>query len=323
MRIVLIVLHFLVIQSVFAQSAAILERQFVELQSQIESEQNQLDSLNELLEQQASRIEAEKSKTTINKSKVTKLMAEGIPFTEQIAARQERLSQLRQKQKHTKYKLAQKYAAMLDSLKTLEKSRNSDTEAVRKQIVFYTEKYLLFSPIFKTLSFDPQKIPHINLSATKDSLERALSVNYLQNALADVNAHLTEIKENRKELEATIRLERKTREFLEEVQDENLMLLAQTAGSGVSEERTFGVGTNPNELPDADLKAAVAQVESMSLFFDQLDLQNSEELIDAWKYAVESGQAYVSLEEYLALLQEAEKQLRQYHSIIQHKLEKR
>jgi hypothetical protein len=322
MRILFILFFLLLLQLSFAQSAGELERQFTELQMQIETGQIRLDSLKALLEKQAARIEAEKSKTTVDRNKVTKLMAEGIPLTDEIAGSQEQLSLLQQEQAQTRYLLAQRYSAMLDSLKTLENSHSGDADEIRKQIVYYTEKYLLFSPVFNALSFDPQKIRQINLSAAEDSLHRAISVNYLQNALTDINRHLTEIKKSREELEATIRLERKTREFLEEVRDENLMLLAQTASPTATENLTFEGGTPPIANQDANIEAAAAQVEAMALFFDQLDLRNSEERISAWKYAVESGQVYVSLEEYLVLLQEAEEQLRQYHSVIHKKLEK-
>jgi hypothetical protein len=148
MRILFILFFLLLLQLSFAQSAGELERQFTELQMQIETGQIRLDSLKALLEKQAARIEAEKSKTTVDRNKVTKLMAEGIPLTDEIAGSQEQLSLLQQEQAQTRYLLAQRYSAMLDSLKTLENSHSGDADEIRKQIVYYTEKYLLFSPVF-------------------------------------------------------------------------------------------------------------------------------------------------------------------------------
>lgn len=319
MKYVLVFLIFWLSQIAVAQGVLVLENRYSDLQQEIEIEKAHLDSLNTLLEKQASLIDAEKQKDTIDKEKVRKLMSESIPLTAQIDAQQKKLNTLQKEQEQLRYQLAQRYSAKLDSLQNLEESGSGNAEELQRQIVFYTEQYLTVSPAFRALSFDPEKIRQINISADGDSLEQAIALNYLRKAQADVSNHLADIEQNRKELEAALRLERKTREFLEEVDDENFALLSQTANPGRTEQSL--VGNSPsNVLTDEGALALASRVESMALFFDQLNISNSDELIAAWRYAVQSGETYLTLEEYLTLLKAAEKQLRQFHSIIEKKL---
>lgn len=319
MKYILLLLILWLSQIAVAQGVSVLENRYSDLQQQIEIEKARLDSLNALLEKQVSLIDAEKKKDAIDKEKVRKLMSESIPLTAQIDAHQKQLNTLRKEQERFRYQLAQRYSAKLDSLQNLEKSGSGKPEELQRQIVFYTEKYLAVSPVFRALSFDPEKIRQISLSASGDSLEQAIALDYLQKAQADVATHLADIEQNRKELEAALRLERKTREFLEEIDDENFALLTQTGNPGGTER--FSVGNSPSNVVTNEGSLSLAtRMESMALFFDQLNISNSDELIAAWQYAVQSGETYLTLEEYLTLLKAAEKQLRQFHSIIENKL---
>lgn len=319
MKYVLALLIFCLSHIAVAQGVAALENRFSNLQQQIESGKARLDSLDVRLEKQASQIDAEKKKETVDKEKVRRLMSESIPLTAQIDEQQKQLNNLQKEREQLKYLLAQRYSAKLDSLQSLGKSRDSNPEELQKQIVFYTEKYLAVSPAFRALSFDPEKIRQINISSTNDSLEQAIARDYLQKAQTDIANHLADIEQNRKELEATLRLERKTREFLEEVDDENFALLSRAGNPGGAKE--LSLGNAPTGAVTDELSLSVAtRVESMALFFEQLNISNSEELIAAWQYAVQSGETYLTLEEYLTLLKTAEKQLRQFHSIIENKL---
>lgn len=302
-----------------AQSVAALEEEFFTLQRQIETVQGGLDSLNASLEQQAGQIDAEKRRESPDREKLRRQMAAGLALSKQIEERQKRLQTLQKNRTQTQYRLAQRYAAMLDSLQALQAGAATANPELDQQIVRCTEQYLLYSPVFRALSFDPQKIREINPAESSDSLERALSLNYLRNALAEMESHLQEIRKNREEVENTLRLEHKTRQFLEEVDADNLGLLARAGNPAATEMLA------PNSEPGLSAQAGVgrtlaAQVESITLFFNQLGVRDLEGISLSRFSAAPAGRAPLSLEEYLALLQAAEKQLKQIRNAARQKL---
>lgn len=307
-------------RAVVAQNAAALEEEFFTLQRQIETVQAGLDSLNALLEQQAAQIDVEKRRESPDREKLRKQMAAGLALSKQIAEQQKRLQTLQKNRAQTQYRLAQRYSTMLDSLQALQAGSVTADAELERQILRYTGKYLLYSPVFRALSFDPQKIREINPAGSSDSLERALSLNYLRNALADVENHLQEIEENRKEVENTLRLERKTRQFLEEVDADNLGLLARAGNPAGAERLAANSPASFDPQVSGDAALAAARVESIALFFGQLGIRDPEGISLSRFSAAPAGRTPLSLEEYLALLQAAEKQLKQIRSTAQRKL---
>lgn len=313
------VLFLILFRAAAAQNAAALEEEFFALQREIETVQAWLDSLNALLEREAAQIDAEKRRENPDREKLRKQMAAGLALSKQIQEQQKRLQTLQKNRLQIQYRLAQRYAAILDSLQALQPSRGEPKAEIEQQIVFYTGKYLLYSPVFRALSFDPQKIREINPAESSDSLERALSLNYLRNALANVESHLQEIEENRKEVENTLRLERKTRQFLEEVEADNRGVLARAGNPSTAEMLAPNSQTGLAPQAGVDVTRA-AQVESITLFFNQLGIRDAEGIFLSRFSAAPSGQRPLSLEEYLALLQAAEKQLKQIRSTAQQKM---
>ncbi len=307
----------------FGQNLAKAEVNFAQLQQQIIAEIAALDSLQAALAVQTAKIDRAKHRETIDKGELRKLMADGLTLTEQINRRRQRLSKLKEKLARAKYNLSQAYSLRVDSLKRLESAGKyaGDPGQLRREIVFYTEKYLLFSPSFQALRFDPQKISRINPANSNDSLEQAIMRDYLQNAAADIDAHLGNIQKNRRELEDVVRLERKTREFLEDVDDESYGVLG---GGELSAAATLTLENDRESFSDvAGLVPgrSLQQYEYISLFFDQLDLSDPVSSDAFRKISVDSARVFVSLDEYLELLKAAEKRLKEYQTLISRKLE--
>ncbi len=307
----------------FAQTVAESEKQYIDRQTQIERRQSHLDSLNAILEKQVAAIDAEKQKPDSDKSTLRRLMANGLEVTEKINRFQQELAGMQRDQEILKENLAQKYIGILDSLQQLETAGkySGNPQHLRQEIVSYTEKYLLLSPSFKALSFDPQEISGINLAETSDSLERAISRDYLEQAIADVDSHLQHIEKNREELENIVRLEEKTREFLEDIDDEQFGVFTQSADFAVTEQSANGVQDASPSSEGFGLSTQ-DQLQSIALFFDQLNIDLTENQIYSWHSPIDSAQMTISLDEYLKLLKEAEKRLKQYHSVISNKLDK-
>ena len=316
------IIHFLIGGGlVFGQNIQELEKQYSDLLQQIERQQSSLDSLNALLEQQAKTIDREKQKENADKNRIRQLMAGGLQLSQKIELLQQQLFNLNRNEAALNSQLAQRYFGVLDSLQEVEKSPNyrGDRQALRGQIVTYTEKYLRFSPSFKALSFDPQKIREIDLSETTDSLEREISADYLRRAVSDVNSHLRHIEKNREELENIVKLEEKTQEFLEAVEDEQFGLFAQSVDAAASPAGSNDLSSESFQRDPPGIRSS-EQLQAIALFFDQLKIDLTGDVLQNWHSPVDSTEMSISLEDYLQLLKEAEKRLKQYRVVISGKL---
>ncbi len=305
-----------------AQEVAVLEQQYEEVRRDIATEQTRVDSLQNALEQLTARLEETKRKDRADRGEIRAMMANGLSITEQINRGEKRIAALKAQAAELRLQLAQQYSARIDSLRQLENSRHfiGDRAALRRELIANTEKYMQFSPAFRTLSFDPHTISRLDPAAAGDSLERAIITEYLQNAARDVDAHLENIRKNRRELQAVVRLQRKTREFLEEVESDRPGLLA---GSEVvaAENPSGTTGLMEDGFSTRTASQALQSYQTLSLFIEQLDLQNFSGSQDSWKFAVDSARVFVSLEKYLEILKAAEQRLQEYQALISQKLE--
>lgn len=318
----LIIAGLFISSAICGQSIQESEQQLAEVQANIKQYQAQLDSLNIILEAQAAAIDREKQRNASDKSNLRRLMADGLELTEEINQQQQALAVLENDRDAITANLATRYTSVLDSLQRLENSGNyaGNRENLRREIIDYTEKYLLFSPSFKALSFDPAEVSSINLSETNDSLERAISADYLEKAIADVDSHLRHIEKNREDLENIVRLEEKTREFLEDIDDEQFGVFTQSADFAATDQ-VSGNGRDGPVTAEGLSFSSQDQLQSIALFFDQLNIDLTEDELQNLYSPIDSSQATISLAEYLDLLKEAEKRLRQYHDVISDKLE--
>lgn len=234
-------------------------------------------------------------------------------------ARGDRVAALRESLAAQKYRLGERYAALIDSLQQQAQSAGTDEERrrLREAIIGYTEKYILFSPAFQALRFDPQKLRQIDPAQAGDSLERRIAIDYLENAREDIGIHLSDIRKSRRELERTVRLEEKTRDFLEEVDDGFIGLVTRTpaAADDASRALTSNEIQTGGETGDPAFSDMPDPLGSILLFINQLDLPQS----GTWRPAGEQ-RPQISLQAYLKLLREAEKRLLQFDQIISGKL---
>ena len=298
-----------------AQGTARLVSEFLAARQQLEAEQAALDSLSALLEAQAARIDAEKKKTPGDDGRIRRLMARGLTLSREVDARRDRIATLSESLAVQKYRLGERYAALIDSLQQQAQSADTDEERRRlgEAIVAYSGKYILFSPAFQALRFDPDKLRRIDPAQARDSLERRIAIDYLEKARKDIGTHLSDIRKSRRELERTVRLEEKTRDFLEEVDDGFIGLVTRTPAASGDANRAFT--TNETEIGDPIAADAPDPLGSILLFINQLNLPQS----GTWRPASDAS-PQISLQDYLKLLQEAEKRLLQFDKLISGKL---
>lgn len=310
--------------AIFAQNIPELLGEYRHLDLQIQQRTAAVDSLNGLLAQQTARIDQEKQASSPDKSALREQMAEGLELSESINRQRRQLQQLQQKFNTCQSKLAARFAARIDSLKALQNDANfsGDETALQESIVSATANYLFFSPIFRELPFDPQKIAGMEPATTSDSLERGLMRDYLATAEKGVDERLAIIRNDRQKLESTIKLSRKAEEFLSDVSDENYSLFAQGMISTQRNE-AFAASERDNlsETSFSPVNFSAKQLENISIFFAQLGVDRPASAEQSFKMAIESGSEFVSLEDYLDLLKTAETRLETFHKAITQKLE--
>ncbi|RMH93482.1 MAG: hypothetical protein D6681_13650 [Calditrichaeota bacterium] len=312
----------LLIIPAWAQGIADLEREYEAVRQRLVQATAQLDSLNTLLERQTAAIDREKRQPHPDADHIRRRMAESLSLSEEIRRRQKQTEQLQKRLEVLGWQLSRKYAALLDSLQAVEASGkfDGDSRQLREEILRYTERYLLFSPALQALRFDPRKVREIDPAAARDSLERRFAREYLRQALAEVDSHLAQLAENRREVEEALRLEQEAQEFVEEVEGNYLGALGQ---SFTISEPTENVAVTANRGNDrigtySGEAIAIQQQQRMTLFFRQLELMGEPPLSAG---EILNDPANLSLSAYGKLLAEAEHRLKRFRQLIEDKLE--
>jgi hypothetical protein len=310
-----------------AQSSLELESELIELQGQLQNKTVRRDSLKMSLEEQLQVVDLEKSKENINKNKVAKLMSEALETSKQVENSELEIIRVQNVIEQKKSLLDQTYAYQIDSLQTLVGSKNFDGDKtkVHAQIRKLTEMRLLLSPTIRMLSFDPEKVRQIQLENAHDSLEIELFTDYLRNALADVDAHLVQVQENRNELEEIILLEEKKTEFLDDVIEDRysgIFLAAESQNQINTDQLSGEFRENPQIGHDVASESSLllTQFQSYLNILQRLNINEKINAESSLNTPVGSGKPHFTAVEYLNLLKAVEKQLQQYQEIIIHKL---
>lgn len=289
-----------------AQDLEKAERFGLELERVVDQERYSLDSLSVLLESNARRIEAEKRKTNPDRSLLMQWMSDGVVLAQKIRDQQNRVDRIEQEWVILQKQLHQAYTARIDSLSrmTTQLASKEKINEIEKQIWEFSQKRILCSPAVRRLSFDTRVINSISLSGQTDSLERAILLDYLEKAQTEVAARLGEVRQKRREYASVLRLQEKLENFVEEISEQGYLPISRRPG-----------GTLPPGFVYVDERYWSNQMRSLSNLLQQLNIRGN--LVGR---VVFSGGA-ASVEEYLELLAETEKQLADYQKFIRNKLQ--
>ena len=292
------------------QSLDALEKRYDNLRSVVKKDNMILDSLKNILETRAKQIENEKQKLNPDNDKIIKLMAGSVSLSNLIDDYQEKLDANSKNLKQLSKMLEARYSAKIDSLQLLKKSTKENSEKLDSDILLYTEKRLLISPQVDLLSFNPQKILEIDLTKTKNSDEKASLKEYLSSALAEINAELSEVTKQAKEIDAE-----KTSKFLAETEFDRDFRPGKSSRSLTARTYESSILSMQDKLVIAD------QINSYALLLDQLNIFDKSENINLQKFNFKSGKANLSLKDYSSLLKELKQRLSDYKLILTNKIE--
>jgi len=297
------------------QSLDALEKRYDNLRSVVKKDNMILDSLKNILETRAKQIENEKQKLNPDNDKIIKLMAGSVSLSNLIDDYQEKLDANSKNLKQLSKMLEARYSAKIDSLQLLKKSTKENSEKLDSDILLYTEKRLLISPQVDLLSFNPQKILEIDLTKTKNSDEKASLKEYLSSALAEINAELSEVTKQAKEIDAALILQEKTSKFLAETEFDRDFRPGKSSRSSTARTYESSILSVQDKLVIAD------QINSYALLLDQLNIFDKSENINLQKFNFKSGKANLSLKDYSSLLKELKQRLSDYKLILTNKIE--
>jgi hypothetical protein len=315
-------LFLLTIQNALPQSLTDLEKNYYTTEKNLKKEKIVLDSLKLVLNAKGNEIDIEKNKKNADKDKIVELMSALITVSNKYDAQQKKVVQLQTKFESSKIELDKEYSAIIDSLKTLQSSGEfrGDMNKLNSDILYYTETKLAIGPKISLLSFDPSKLLKIDPNKSRDSLEKAIYMEYLQDALSEVDYHLKNINEQHSEINQMLALEKKTEKFLKETEFQKGIRTQSSNRSGtnsesLTDEATFG-GVNNRD----NAVKITEQFRVYTLLLNQLNVSIAEDLSATDKLEWGSEGERLSLKEYRNLLEELRKKLQDYKLVLGNKI---
>lgn len=289
-----------------AQDLEKAERFGLELERVVDQERYSLDSLSVLLESNARRIETEKRKTNPDRGLLMQWMSDGVALAQKIRDQQNRVDRIEQEWVILQKQLHHKYSQRIDSLVRVSQvtTSNEKSKELERQIWELTQRRLWCSPAVRTLSFNTRLVQTISLASIQDTLEKAIQKDYLERALNEVVTRLSEIRQKRKEFAAIVRLQEKLETFVQEIAEQNYSPLS----------RRTGLSLSPG-LAYVDERYWYLQVRALTNLLRQFGVREVDLRTPS---SVHSGSW--TIEDYVELLEEAEKQLSDYEDYIKKKI---
>lgn len=284
------------------------------------------DSLQQLLEVQSQRIDLAKNEQPANAQKIAALMSSGLRISENLSRSQTRERQLQENLRQLGSRLSLRYAANIDSLdKRLQTGKNLSPEfraQLRTQLTQNVQRYLMVTPLVGESALNPQAVYRINLSGASDSLSRSLAADYLNQMNERVNQQINNIAMHRREMDRILRLEQKTREFIDEVEDE-IFFSSPDAGifaqsDRITTENQPAISSMASSDGSGGWLSSMGQLQSFVSTLNQVNITVSGAPLAP--ILLPEKQQELTLEEYQALLLKIEKRLALFQDIIRRKL---
>ncbi len=198
-----------------------LEKRYIDLQNSYNAEKLLFDSLQDRLNSRLREINSEKNQANPDKDKITSLMGNSVNLSNSVDEHRKNINKIESLIISVKTELNEKYSTIIDSLKNVQLKKKEDKEEIENLILFYSAKRLEVIPGTNLLSFNPDKILELDLNKPKSSLDKKIYLEYLNNALHEVNVILASVSKESKEINQIIELERKANKFIQETELES------------------------------------------------------------------------------------------------------
>jgi len=307
--------------SLCGQNLSQLELKFQNLNHSLDMEQSILDSLNIVHNKMIASIDNEKQKELPNENIIKAMLAFAVVVSNQIKYHQNNLEKIETDLEELKVHLDKTYTIKIDSIKNLEiSSANSiDKETLKSQKIKYIEKRLIVSPKIYSLSFDPKKLLQFKQTSSEDSLIVKIYLEYLNNALGEVNQQSQQLALLKSEIEEVVSLQNETYDFIEDVDSEIMFNPALQTSPTLDKNDGVYFGGTPNRIDD-ELSNIYTQANSYLHIFNQLKTSTNIDIQSSWETPTDTIPANLTFMQYLELLENVDKMLQDYKTILEHKL---
>jgi hypothetical protein len=296
----------------FAQDISLLESKLLDLEKSYSVEKSKLDILKNNLEILLNELNTLKNQEARDDDKISTLMANAHRVTTEMDKQEEIANNLGKQIKQQRHVLYKAYTVSIDSLThSLKNQQDNQKRKIETELRQLTHKRSQVSPALPLFSFDPLLIARINSSESKDDLEKSIYMDYLSNALSEVDSNLLVIKEKAEEVSTMIRLDEQAEDFIDDLDG------TQFLGS-LEIEQTVASNEGKNELftGSSGFDRGSDLTESLIKIYEQLEPVMNE-LIETPQISKNDS---LASDEYLLLLQGTEKTLKLYKKIIEEKM---
>ena len=251
-------------------------------------------------------------KAQANLQTINPRQKEALTYSQQIVLIQERLDSLHARLASVNARLFRVYSRQIDSLRQALQSakKPAQKDILSTQIERLRRKRLQVSPELKTLSLNLENIRKLNLNQVQDSLKKAILIDYLQNALNEIDRQRQYLEIKGKELRQMQRLQQKALSFVEEIDDAQM-----TAAAPFQQNPKTNMA--PQTSDDRDGAASfMSTPSSASASGVVVDLPQIDRLINQSL----QGQSPVPIDSALKAIERTRAMLKMYRQIIQDKL---
>ncbi|MBI2419518.1 MAG: hypothetical protein HYV28_16780 [Ignavibacteriales bacterium] len=209
---------FAFISTTLAQYKLPSEEPYDNLLAQMAAKQKSLDSLSSIYSGRIEALEVLKRSSNRDEPRVLQFTASVLSLSNEINSLRGEVKKVQEKLLPVKEKLKEEYGEIISALQSERKQNKSPsrTGQIDEQLLYYlTRKLSLASPELK-FSFDPAKLAASDLSKISNPAQKQLYVERFRSAYNEVESLLTSISETAGELQRIIKLQKKSKHFMEE-----------------------------------------------------------------------------------------------------------
>jgi len=222
---------------VAAQTAPIetIETKLIALENSIRETESRSNALRSELEQRLKRTDSLK---TIGSSEkvLMEYTAASFRLTQKLEQTTSELKKLQFERGQIHAALYAQYSEKIDSLKHLSKSAQPEG-----RLFVLMSKRLQVSPLAGNLHFNPRQLAAIDFN-TQDSLGLLIYKQYLQDASRELSSEIASIENKEVEIAQISALESKADEFMEEMEESNMLQMISSSPEDTRENSFYGNG---------------------------------------------------------------------------------
>ena len=294
---------FLHSQPVSSDSLEVRRRNLIEQQIQLSLKESLLQKQLAPLQKAIDSLQ----RLSADRHKMSAFQKKALILSKHLIILQAQQDSLKQKIRQLNALLYRKYTQQLDSLRQLPKARTA--QEVKQRLFLLNQisrKRLEVSPELENLPFDLQKLSKLQLNQIKDSLQRAIVIDYLHRALQAVNTQFDHLRQKGKELRRMQRLRQKALSFENEIDGGSM-------GPPVKINKSRYAPMSEETYSARNLVGSVSKPQSP---VNAPDLTQIDRLI---RQSLQM-RTQVSVDSVLSAIQQAQNILRNYRQLIQSKL---